>query len=72
MVTELVLAVLAAAVGSSFIGSAYALAKVGVASIAMLTEKPEQFFKGFLIATLCEALAIYGLVLGLLVLLGGI
>jgi len=72
MIADIVAVALAASVGVSFAGAAYALAKVGVAGIAMLTEKPEQFFKGFLIATLCEALAIYGLVLGLLLLLGGI
>ncbi|MGA2572666.1 MAG: ATP synthase subunit C [Candidatus Methanomethylicaceae archaeon] len=70
MVADIVLATLGLSVGLAIVGASYALAKVGAACISALVEKPEQFFKGFLVATLCEALAIYGLVIGLLVLLG--
>jgi F0F1-type ATP synthase membrane subunit c/vacuolar-type H+-ATPase subunit K len=70
MVAELVLVALGISAGAAIVASGFALAKVGVACMSALVEKPEQFFKGFLVATLCEALAIYGLVLGLLVLFG--
>jgi V/A-type H+-transporting ATPase subunit K len=48
------------------IAAAYALARTGVAAVASLAEKPETFFRAFLIATLCEAIAIYGLVVAIL------
>jgi F0F1-type ATP synthase membrane subunit c/vacuolar-type H+-ATPase subunit K len=70
VVASIVLAALGISAGLAIFGSGYALAKAAPASIALLGEKPEQFFKGFLVVTLCEALAIYGLVLGMMVLLG--
>ncbi|MCX8182464.1 MAG: ATP synthase subunit C [Candidatus Methanomethyliaceae archaeon] len=48
------------------IAAGYALAKSGSAAIAALAEKPETFFKAFLVVTLCEAVAIYGLVIAVL------
>lgn len=46
--------------------AAYALARSGSAAISALVEKPETFFKAFLVVTLCEAIAIYGLVISVL------
>jgi V/A-type H+-transporting ATPase subunit K len=69
MVSEMALVTLGLTAGLAILGAGFALAKVGVACVSALVEKPEQFFKGFLVVTLCEALAIYGLVIGLLVLL---
>ncbi|MGQ9759635.1 MAG: ATP synthase subunit C [Candidatus Methanomethylicaceae archaeon] len=48
------------------IAAGYALAKSGSAAISALAEKPETFFKAFLVVTLCEAVAIYGLVIAVL------
>lgn len=56
----------ALAVGLCGIAAGYALAKSGSAAIAALAEKPETFFKAFLVVTLCEAVAIYGLVIAVL------
>ncbi|MDH5806299.1 MAG: ATP synthase subunit C [Candidatus Methanomethylicaceae archaeon] len=46
--------------------ASYALARSGAAAISALVEKPETFFKAFLVVTLCEAIAIYGLVVAVL------
>jgi F0F1-type ATP synthase membrane subunit c/vacuolar-type H+-ATPase subunit K len=46
--------------------ASYALAKTGAAAIAGGVEKPDTFFKSFLVVTLCEAIAIYGLVVAIL------
>jgi len=48
------------------VAAAYALARSGTAAISALVEKPETFFKAFLVVTLCEAIAIYGLVISVL------
>ncbi len=56
----------AVAVGASCLGAGFALAKAGSAAIASLAEKPETFFKAFLVVTLCEAVAIYGLIIAIL------
>ena len=48
------------------ISAGYALAKSGSAAIASLAEKPETFFKAFLVVVLCEAIAIYGLIIAIL------
>lgn len=48
------------------IAAGYALARSGVAAISSLVEKPEGFFKAFLVVTLCEAIAIYGVVVAVL------
>lgn len=48
------------------IAASYALAKSGSAAISSLVEKPEAFFKAFLVVTLCEAIAIYGLIIAIL------
>ncbi len=54
------------AVGLCGLGAGYALAKSGSSAISALAEKPETFFKAFLVVTLCEAVAIYGLVIAVL------
>ncbi|MCQ5374494.1 MAG: ATP synthase subunit C [Candidatus Methanomethylicia archaeon] len=56
----------ALAVSLCGLAAGYALAKSGSAAIAALAEKPETFFKAFLVVTLCEAVAIYGLVIAVL------
>jgi len=52
-------------VGSGAAAS-YALAKAGSAAVSAAVEKPEAFFKAFLVTTLCEAIAIYGVVVAIL------
>jgi len=54
------------AIGLPALAAGYSLAKAGSAAVASLAEKPETFFRAFLIVTLCEALAIYGLVIAIL------
>ncbi len=56
----------AIAVAGSTIGSGYAIAHVGTSAISAITEKEENFGKAFLIVSLAEALAIYGLIMGIL------
>jgi V/A-type H+-transporting ATPase subunit K len=56
----------AMAVSVCGIAAGYALAKSGTAAVSALTERPETFFKAFLVVTLCEAVAIYGLVIAVL------
>jgi len=65
--TSVVLALSAAiAVSSSVMASAWALKTVGTAAISSLSEREESFFKAFLIVALCEALAVYGLIVAIL------
>ncbi len=54
------------AIGLAAIGAGLAISSVGSAAISAMTEKPETFFKSFLIVALAEALAIYGLIMGIL------
>ena len=54
------------AVGMAVLGSGYAIKTVGTSAIAALTEREESFFKAFLIVALCEALAVYGLIIAIL------
>jgi V/A-type H+-transporting ATPase subunit K len=56
----------ALAVSLTALAAGYALAKSGAAAISSLAEKPETFFKAFLVVTLCEAVVIYGLVIAIL------
>ncbi|MFX0007024.1 MAG: ATP synthase subunit C [Promethearchaeota archaeon] len=51
---------------ASVIGSGLALKTVGTAAISSLSEREETFFKAFLVVALCEALAIYGLIVAIL------
>jgi V/A-type H+-transporting ATPase subunit K len=54
------------AVGLTGIGAARAIAASGTAAISALAEKPETFFKSFLVVALAEAIAIYGLIVAIL------
>jgi len=54
------------AVGLGCLGAGIAIAASGSAAISAATEKPEMFFKNFIIVALAEALAIYGLIIGIL------
>jgi len=48
------------------IAAGLAISATGSAAISALAEKPETFFRSFLIVALAEALAIYGLIMGIL------
>ncbi len=54
------------AMGLAAIGSGYAIASSGTAAISALVEKPETFFRSFLVVALAEAISIYGLIIGIL------
>ena len=53
-------------VGLTGLGAAKAIAASGTAAISALAEKPETFFRSFLVVALAEAIAIYGLIVGIL------
>jgi V/A-type H+-transporting ATPase subunit K len=63
---------IALGIASGIFGGAGGLAVgiTGSAAISALTEKPEVFIRAFMIVSLAEAVAIYGLLLGILV-IGG-
>ncbi len=48
------------------LGAGLAISAAGTAAISALAEKPETFFRSFLVVALAEALAIYGLIMGIL------
>ncbi|XHH10613.1 MAG: ATP synthase subunit C [Candidatus Bathyarchaeia archaeon] len=48
------------------IAAGIAISSAGTAAISALAEKPDTFFKSFLVVALAEALAIYGLIMGIL------
>lgn len=54
------------AVGLGTLGAGLAISAAGTAAISALAEKPETFFRSFLVVALAEALAIYGLIMGIL------
>lgn len=54
------------AVGLTGLAAAKAIAASGTAAISALAEKPETFFKSFLVVALAEAIAIYGLIVAIL------
>jgi V/A-type H+-transporting ATPase subunit K len=54
------------AVGLACYGAGKAIAASGTAAISALAEKPETFFRSFLVVALAEALAIYGLIVAIL------
>jgi len=60
----------AVVMGLSAIGSAYAIAVTGSAAAGATAEKPEVFGKVLIFVALAEALAIYGLVVALMILMG--
>lgn len=53
-------------VAGGCIGAGYAIAHVGTSAISAITEKEESFGKAFLMVSLAEALAIYGLIMAIL------
>jgi F0F1-type ATP synthase membrane subunit c/vacuolar-type H+-ATPase subunit K len=53
-------------VSAAVLGSAMAIRTVGTAAISSLSEREESYFKAFLVVALCEALAIYGLIIAIL------
>jgi V/A-type H+-transporting ATPase subunit K len=54
------------AVGLASYGAGKAIAASGTAAISALAEKPETFFRSFLVVALAEAIAIYGLIVAIL------
>ena len=54
------------AVGLGALASGLAISAVGSAAVSALAEKPDTFFRAFLVVALAEALAIYGLIMGIL------
>ena len=59
----------AIAVVGSGAAAGYAIAKTGSAAIAAMTEKDVNFVNVLIIVSLAEAIAIYGLIVGLLIIL---
>ena len=53
-------------VGLAALAAGIAISSAGSAAISALAEKPDTFFRSFLIVALAEALAIYGLIMGIL------
>ncbi len=53
-------------VGLAAFGAGLAISSTGSAAISALAERPETFFRSFLVVALAEALAIYGLIMGIL------
>lgn len=56
------------AVGLACIGSGYAVARIGSASIGAVAEKPELMGKTLIFLGLAEGLAIYGLIIAVMIL----
>jgi V/A-type H+-transporting ATPase subunit K len=56
----------AVAISVPAVAAGLAISSAGTAAISALAEKPETFFRSFLIVALAEALAIYGLIMGIL------
>ncbi|MFF4615556.1 ATP synthase subunit C [Nonomuraea jabiensis] len=56
----------AIAVASSAIGAGVAVAYTGAAALAAMSERPELFGRAIVIVGLAEGIAIYGLVIGIM------
>ena len=56
--------------GLSAIAAAYAIAVTGSAAAGATAEKPEVFGKVMIFVALAEAIAIYGLIIAILILVG--
>lgn len=61
-------AMAAASTAVSSVAAAFAVAKVGSAAVAAMTEKPELFGRMVVLVGLCEGIAIYGLIVSILLL----
>ena len=70
MVEPMVAASAAASIALTGIGAAYAIAATGSASIGALAEKPDLFGKTMVYVAFAEAIAIYGLLIALMLVLG--
>ena len=55
------------AMAGAGIGAGYGIGISGAATVSASTERPEMFFRGFLIVALGEAVAIYGLIVAILI-----
>jgi V/A-type H+-transporting ATPase subunit K len=58
----------ALATGLSSLGAGFAVARVGTAAVAALTEKPELLGRLLIFVGLAEGIAIYGLIVSILIL----
>lgn len=58
----------AAATGLATLGAGFAVARVGVAAVGALAEKPELFGRLLIFIGLAEGIAIYGLIVAILML----
>ena len=58
----------AAATCFSTLAAAFAVARVGTAAVAAITEKPELFGRMLVLVGLAEGIAIYGLIVSILIL----
>jgi V/A-type H+-transporting ATPase subunit K len=70
MVEPMVAAAAAASIIFTGMAAAYAIAATGTASIGALVEKPELFGKTMVYVAFAEAIAIYGLLIALMLVLG--
>jgi len=52
-------------VGLACIAAAFSIKTTGTAAISILAENQSAFFKAFLVVALCEAIAVYGLIIGI-------
>jgi len=55
-------------VGASCIGAGLAVARVGSAALGAATERPEMLGKSLILVGLAEGIAIYGLIVGIMLL----
>ncbi|MHA1250743.1 MAG: ATP synthase subunit C [Candidatus Helarchaeota archaeon] len=60
------LSIAAAAYG---IGGGYAVARTGTSALSASAERPEIFFRSLIVVGLAEGIAIYGLVLGIFIIM---
>lgn len=58
----------ALAVGLACIGSSYAVARIGSASLGAVSEKPELMGRALVFLGLAEGIAIYGLIIAIMIL----
>jgi V/A-type H+-transporting ATPase subunit K len=56
----------AIAVAGASIGAAFAVAHTGAAALAAMSERPELFGRAMVIVGLAEGIAIYGLIVGII------
>jgi len=70
MVEALALIGAGLAIGLAGLGAGVGIGTVGAASVGAITEKPEIFGRTILYIAFAEAVAIYGLLVALMILLG--